>query len=107
MPDLSCSMTIQEAIIQAGSTMQLAAQSYKDKGRTHYSADLHYGAMGVAIAKLVKAGLEPSAANIYALSKALANHSAWRQKFEKQGLFPKAGPAAATDIIAELEEEGI
>lgn len=102
---LQCSMTIQDAITNAGATMELAARSFKDKGRKHYSADLHYGAMGFAMAKEVKAGLVPDATNLAAMSKALGNHSAWRQKWEKLGLFPKAGPAAAENVIAELEEE--
>lgn len=98
-------MTIIDAISKAGSTMELAARSFKDKGRTHYSADLHYGAMGFAMAQQIKGGLEPSAENMAALAKALANHSAWRQKWEKLQLFPKAGPKAAEDIMAELREE--
>lgn len=85
--------------------MELAARSFKDKGRTHYSADLHYGAMGFAMAQQLKGGLEGSATNMAALSKALANHSAWRQKWEKLELFPKAGPKTAENVIAELEEE--
>lgn len=101
----SCSMTIIDAISKAGATMELAARSFKDKGRTHYSADLHYGAMGFAVAQQIKDGLEPSATNMAAMSKALANHSAWRQKFEKLDLFPKAGPKTAENVIAELEEE--
>lgn len=98
-------MTIIDAVSNAAKTMELAARSFKDKGRTHYSADLHYTAMGYAMNKQFEGGLEPTNANYAALCKSLANHSAWRQKFEKLELFPKAGVKAVENIMAELESE--
>lgn len=55
----------------------------------HYSAKKHSGAAGKYLAKCVAEGLvlDPMAATL--LFHSLANHSAWRQKFTKAGIFPE------------------
>lgn len=86
--------------------MVLIAKHYKDKGELQYTALLHTNAAGLAMKKtFVDGGLEPTAVNYAGVFATLHNHSAWRQKFEKAGIFPKATARDVTDQIASLEEE--
>lgn len=97
------------ALKNAAETMKLGAQVQKDEGRTAYKAEMHAALAGHAMAKELAAGLEPTAGNLAAMFHALYNHSAWRQKFEKDGIFPKAEERAKgglADLLSELEEEG-
>jgi len=103
------SKNINDAIKSAAETMKLGAQVQKDKGRTAYKAKMHAALAGYAMAKELAAGLEPTAENLAALFHALYNHSAWRQKFEDAGIFPKAKERAKgdlADLLSELEDEG-
>lgn len=93
-------------------TMTAAARMYQDKGRTEYKAELHRAAAAVAMEKTMsKFGFAPSARNIAVLLGMVDNHSAWRQRFEKAGIFPAKGAAplgSKTDsLLAELAEEGV
>lgn len=83
----------------------LAARHFKDKGRTQYTADLHALSVGLATKKALESGLEPTAANFAELYKTLGNHSAWRQKLEKLGVFESASNRTVDSTMAELEEE--
>lgn len=98
-------MTIQEAKGKAQENVVLAARHFKDKGRTSYTADLHALSVGLATKKAIDGGLEGSAANYAELYKALGNHSAWRQKLEKLGIFASASARTVDSSMAELEEE--
>ena len=55
----------------------------------HYSAKKHSGAAGKYIAQCVEDGLKMDAMAATLLFHGLANHSAWRQKFTKAGIFPE------------------
>lgn len=84
-----------------------------------YRAKAHSAAAGRVMSHLAMNGvdeLEMNAVNMTTLFHSLANHSAWRQKFEAAGIFPKAqsdgkvvDPAKAQDkvakMIAALEKE--
>lgn len=69
----------------------------------HYSAKKHSGAAGKYLAKVVEAGLvlDPMAATL--LFHSLANHSAWRQKFTKAGIFPEVVKEAAVGANGEAK----
>ena len=100
-------MTLQDAITMAGTTLELSARAFKDKGFESYEAKCHAAACGRAIAKAIGGGMEPNQANLGGLFQAIYNHSAWRQKFEKLGIYTKAGDKVASQSLAEmLEEEG-
>lgn len=100
-------MTIQDAKVMAGTTLELSARAFKDKGFESYEARCHSAACGRVISKAIAGGLEPSQANMGELFQAIANHSAWRQKFEKLGIFTKASEKAPSQSLADmLEEEG-
>lgn len=92
--------------MKCAETMMLVAQALKDRGATSYKAEMHVTAMAIAIEKVVKAGMEVSRENMTAVIHALYNHSAWRQKFEKAGVFAKAGDRTG-DILAAMQEEGV
>lgn len=96
---------MKKVLAKAAETMTLAAQHYKDKGQKKYTAELHCGSVGFAIAQAVKDGMEPTSANFGAMVHALYNHSAWRQKFEKAELFEKAQERSLESLTAGLEEE--
>tara|TARA_R110000868_G_scaffold40556_2_gene139838 strand:+ start:1518 stop:1838 length:321 start_codon:yes stop_codon:yes gene_type:complete len=96
---------IKKVLAKASETMTLAAQHYKDKGATKYTAELHCGSVGYAMAQAVKGGMEANSANLGAMVHALYNHSAWRQKFEKAGIFEKAQERSFENMAAGLEEE--
>ena len=92
--------------------MTAAARMYQDKGRTEYKAELHRAAAALALEKAMgKFKLEPNARNLATLLGMVDNHSAWRQRFEKAGIFPAKGAAplgSKTDsLLAELAEEGV
>lgn len=91
--------------------MFAAAKVHQDRGRIEYKADMHRSAVGYAMAKAFADGLPMTAGNLVGLLAMLDNHSAWRQRFEKKGIFPKASerPKAALvdDYLAELSEEGV
>lgn len=97
--------TINEVKGQAADNVVLAARHFKDKGRTQYTADLHALSVGLATKKAVEGGMETSAANFAELYKTLGNHSAWRQKLEKLGIFATASARTVDSSMAELEEE--
>lgn len=65
----------------------------KDGLVPRYAAKTHSAAAGRFIAWCLTNGadeMEPSEGNMTVLFHSLANHSAWRQKFEGMGIFPKA-----------------
>jgi len=68
----------------------------------HYSAKKHSGAAGKYIAKVVEEGLTLDAMAATLLFHSLANHSAWRQKFTKMGIFPEAVKA---EVVGENGEK--
>jgi hypothetical protein len=78
-----------------------------------YKAKAHSAIAGKLIAKVVEDGVAASAINMTILFHSLANHSAWRQKFEGKGIFPKAvtaegegkGKKTAADRLAALTAE--
>lgn len=98
-------MTIKEAQGIAADNMTLVARHYKDKGVTAWSAQHHSLAVGLATQKAIAGGLESNAGNYAALYQTLGNHSAWRQKFEKLDIFPKAMDRTVDASMKELEEE--
>jgi hypothetical protein len=120
-------MTIQEMIKKACETMQLAAQAFADRGQKSYTTEMHAACAGKAIniimqdrAREIGDEIEKSqacasvtvtlsAAELAALFHALYNQSAWRQKFEKAGIFAAATKRATTfeGLMAELDEEGV
>lgn len=97
--------TMKKFIATAAGDLELAARHFKDKGATSYTAELHASACGFAIAKTLKAGMEVNSANCGALFHALYNQSAWRQKFEKAGIFAKVGERSLESLVDSLEEE--
>ena len=108
-------MKIEVALKKVDETMQLCARHYADVGVKVYSADKHTNAAGLALKKVLAPAaladgtpadaVELTSANLAMLFHALYNHSAWRQKFEKAGLFEKKSERTVGDAIAELEEE--
>lgn len=90
-------------------TMELVARAQADKGVKVYTAATHAAGVGIGMSKALQAGMEPSRENMTALFHAGYNHSAWRQKFEKAGIFPTAAkrPASSDDLLKELAEEGV
>lgn len=103
-------MQIKDAIAKAAEIMKLAAQHGKDKGKIAWAAEDHATAAGYCLRVVFhpkdgKDALEPTAANYAAMFHALYNHSAWRQKFEKDGIFAKAGERSLASTVSELEEE--
>jgi hypothetical protein len=106
-------------IKKAGDTMTLAAQAFADRGQKSYTTEMHAACAGKAI-ESVQAAKEAAqagqterkpltAAEFAALFHALYNQSAWRQKFEKAGVFAAATKRATTfeGLMAELDEEGV
>lgn len=88
-------MTLDQAIngVEAFMTEQAKAiaKASTELGTVpHYAAKKHSGAAGKYIAKCVAEGLVVDAMAATLLFHSLANHSAWRQKFEKLGIFPQA-----------------
>jgi hypothetical protein len=117
-----CSMTIQEMIKKAGDTMTLAAQAFADRGQKSYTTEMHAACAGKAIAGVQAAKVKEltdsaqsdtdmllTAAELAAMFHALYNQSAWRQKFEKAGVFAAATKRATTfeEYAAQLDEEGV
>lgn len=105
----ACSMQINEAIRKSSEEMFLGAKAFKDKGYTAYEARLHAALVGRIIANRLNDGMQANDKNFAALFHALYNHSAWRQKFEKEGIFPKAGAkeSGLDNLLASLDEEGV
>lgn len=92
----------------------VAQQMTKDGLVPSYRAKAHSAAAGRVIAHLLTNGedeVEANAANMTVLFHSLANHSAWRQKFEGLGVFPRSesakekDPAKAQDKVAKLMAE--
>jgi len=89
------------------------SEKQKAEGKTpHYAAKIHAVAAGKVMAAIVAKGVQPTAENMTILFHSLANHSAWRQKFEGKGYYPKAekagsaaDPKKATDKLAKLGAE--
>lgn len=101
-------MTTQEKIAKAAETMKVAAQAFVDRGQKTYTAEIHCACAGKSLA--VAQGEEKlTATDAAALFHALYNHSAWRQRFEKAGLFATATKRVSTfeGLMAELDEEGV
>lgn len=85
--------------------MTLAAKALKDRGVKEYDSDAHAMIASLVIAKLHGPG-EITAKKIRPLFRALANQSAWRQKFEREEIFsPASKRDAAADLMEELQEE--
>jgi len=94
------------AVVKAQEMMVNGAKAFADKGETQFKAAMHQALCGRILSKLVAEGLEPSAKNMTVVFAAVQNHSAWRQKFEKDGVF--TGKKEAKNDYAEfLEEEGV
>lgn len=89
--------------------MYAAAKAMKDKGRTQWPAEMHRQTCALLMARaLGKFSIPPEPFTLAAMLRVIDNHSAWRQKFEAKGIFPKAGAArSADDYLAELAEEGV
>ncbi len=105
-------ITVGEIANLVEEAMFAGAQVQKDSGRTEYKAEIHRALAAYAMAKgIAKFGLAPTAANLRTLLAMVDNHSAWRQRFEKKGIFPKKEDrpvgAKADDYLAQLEEEGV
>ncbi len=109
-------MTIQEAVAKVHDYMERNARAVaegmaKEGLVPSYKAKAHSAAAGRVIAHCFGQGLEVNEVNATVLFHSLANHSAWRQKFEKKGLFPASGekkevdPKKAQDKVARLMEE--
>jgi len=102
-------MDKQQALKKCDETLRLAAQHWKDKGARAYTAEMHSTACGLAMRQVFfpanGEAFEPTATNVADVFHALYNHSAWRQKFEKAGLFPKKEDRSAVSLMQELEEE--
>ena len=106
-----CSMkTNRELVAIAQGVIESAAKAFKDRGADSYSADRHAAGMGLALHKAQKENGEAlNADQLAALCHATYNHSAFRQKFEKAGIFPKAEARVSGlgNLLAELSEEGV
>ena len=102
-------MQVNEAIRKSSEEMFLGAQAFKDKGYKAYEAKLHAALVGRCLAKRISEGMEPNDKNLGAMFHALYNHSAWRQKFEKKGIFEKASAKddGLDNLLASLEDEGL
>lgn len=102
-------MDMKTALEKVSEIMKLAAQHAKDKGAIAWSAEAHATAAGYCLRVVFQPkdgqGLEPTAANYAGMFHALYNHSAWRQKFEKAGIFAKQGERSLAGLVGELEEE--
>lgn len=112
MSEMQKEVTVGEIANLVEEAMYAGAQVQKDNGRTEYKAEIHRALAAYAMAKaLGKFNLPPTAANLRTLLAMVDNHSAWRQKFEKKGIFPKKedrpASAKADDYLAQLEEEGV
>lgn len=96
----------------------VAEQMGKDGLVPSYRSKAHSAAAGRVIAHLLMNGvdeLEGSVANMTVIFHSLANHSAWRQKFEGAGIFPRSEEAKKKDpakvgdklakMMAELEKQ--
>lgn len=98
-------MTIEQALVKAQEYMEknarvVAEGMTKDGLTPQYRAKAHAAAAGRIMSHLLTNGvdeLEPSAVNMTVLFHGLHNHSAWRQKFEKKGIFPQSAEAKAKD----------
>lgn len=78
-----------EAFLTAGAKA-IAAKQEADGLVKHYEAKKHSGSAGKYIAACLAQGLVLDAMGATMLFHSMANHSAWRQKFEKAGIFPAA-----------------
>ena len=102
---------MEDALKKAGEVLGLAAKAAKDRGVVAWTADEHVRACGYIIRVLFHpkdpeaAKLEPTAANYAAVFHAVYNQSAWRQKFEKDGIFEKKAAKSYDNAMQELEEE--
>ncbi len=92
----------------------VSAQMTADGLVPSYRAKAHSAAAGRIMSHLLLNGedeVEGNAANMTVLFHSLANHSAWRQKFEGMGIFPRSetavakDPAKAQDKVAKLMAE--
>ena len=93
-------------------TMEAGARVQKDKGRIEYKAEIHRALAAYSMAKAMERySLKPDAPTLRMLLAMVDNHSAWRQRFEKAGIFPKKDQrpigAAVDDYLAELADEGV
>lgn len=102
-------MQVNEAIRKSSEEMFLGAQAFKDQGFSAYEARLHAALVGRCLAKRISEGMKPNDKNFAALFHALYNHGAWRQKFEKKGVFEKASAkdGGLDNLLASLEDEGV
>jgi hypothetical protein len=105
-------------IKKASETMTLAAQAFADRGQKSYTTEMHAACAGKALESVQREMIAKTpegerqvlnAAELAALFHALYNQSAWRQKFEKAGVFAAATKRATTfeGLMAELDEEGV
>lgn len=100
---------MKKVLDKAAERMELCAKHFKDKGASAYTAALHSSAAGIAIARAFEGddALELTPKNVTTLFHALYNHSAWRQKWEKAGLFAKASERSLDGLVEDLDSEGI
>lgn len=106
---------VMTAIVKrAAEQMELNARFYKDKGETKYTAEKHASSVGYClkqaltkpvIVEKAEVAMEVTTQNLGDLFHALYNHSAWRQKFEKADIFPKATERSLAGITDELDVE--
>lgn len=103
-------MTNAMLIAKVKESIQLGAKAAKDAGETKWTTERHNVIVAATIAKAIKEGWQPTPAEVFAFIQATYNHSAWRQKFEEQGLFQSGRKSADRDIaglLGQLESEGV
>lgn len=108
--DLLGSMTTQDMIQKAAEVVKLGAQAMADRGQKVYTVEIHCAVAGKAMCEVAKVHGQPlTGAETAALFHALYNHSAWRQKLEKEKVFTPLAKRATTfeSLMQELDEEGV
>lgn len=98
-------------IDSAAKVMESAARAFADKGKKMWTTEMHSAAAGLAISKVQAEQAEGplDAGALGALFHALYNHSAWRQKFTKLGIFAESAKRVSSlgGLLDELNEEGV
>lgn len=103
-------MTNVQVIAKVQEALNLGAQAAKDAGETTWRTERHNVIVAAVLSKAIAAGWQPSPAEMFQVIQSTYNHSAWRQKFEKEGLFKtgkKAGDRDIAALLGQLEGEGI
>lgn len=99
-------MTTTQVIAKAQESLNHAALAAKDSGVMQWETKRHNSVVAIVLVNCLAKGWQPTAADMFAFISATYNQSAWRQKFEKEGIFSKGRKSADNDIAA-LMAEGI